>query len=335
MNLAPSLSVALAAVAILAHAGTAQDGPTNASDPARFLIVVGAPGEPQYASNFVRQAQAWTRLAQRTKAQSTVIGLDPANTNDLQSLQTTLAHLPPDAHEPLLLVLVGHGTHDGQNARFNLRGPDVTATNLQQWLAPITRPTAVLNLASASAPFINALARSNRVILTATRSGNEVNATRLGDHLAVLLDHQDGDLDQDGDLTLLEAFLAAATHTAEAYKNEARLATEHPLLDDNADGRGTPADWFQGTRAIKKAANAAAADGLRAHQFLLAPGPDSARLTPAQRTRRDEIERAIEALRSARPSPPDDAYWNRLEALLIDLARTTLPEAGTPSPDGK
>jgi hypothetical protein len=327
MNL-PSIlaaTVLLLAPGFLGARAVASDAAQATNDPARFIIVVGAPGEAQYTNPFTRQADAWSRLAHRAMAQSTVIGLDPAGTNDLESLQATLASLPPASPEPLFLVLVGHGTHDGRDARFNLRGPDLTATNLQRWLAPITRPTAVINLASASAPFINALARSNRVVLTATRSGNEVNATRLGDHLADLLGEEASDLDQDGDVTVLEAFLAAAARTAESYKSESRLATEHPLLDDNADGRGTPAEWFKGTRATKKAANAVATDGLRAHQVVLAPGPESARLTPEQRSRRDDIERQLEALRASRPNPPDDAYWSRMESLLLELARVTLP----------
>lgn len=323
----PRIAHALAALVLAFLRGAADNAaPAPAPDPSRFVIVVGAPGEPQFATNFARQAASWTRLAERTKAHATVLGLDTAPANDLDSLRSTLANVPPQSPNPLVLVLIGHGTHDGRDARFNLRGPDVTATNLQQWLAPITRPTAILNLASASAPFIHALARSNRVVLTATRSGNELNATRLGNHLADVLDQDDADLDQDGDTTLLEAFLAATTKAAESYKAESRLATEHPLLDDNADGRGTPAEWFKGIRATRKAANAVATDGLRAHQTLLVPGPDSARLTPGQRARRDELERSIEALRASRPSPPDDAYWSRLESLLLELARLTLPQ---------
>ncbi len=333
----PRLASALAALglaclrAIADDAAPAAQSPSAPPDPARFVIVVGAPGEPQFATNFTRQAAAWNRLAERTHSPAVTLGLDPAQTNDLESLKSTLASIPSQSPNPLVLVLIGHGTHDGRDARFNLRGPDLTATNLQLALAPITRPTAILNLASASAPFINALARSNRVVLTATRSGSELNATRLGDHLADILDQDAADLDQDGDTTLLEAFLAAATKTAESYKADSRLATEHPLLDDNTDGRGTPAEWFKGVRATKKAANAAATDGLRAHQTLLVPGPDSTRLTPAQRARRDEIERSIEALRASRPNPPDNAYWSRLEALLLELAHAQLgPPAANP-----
>jgi len=290
-----------------------------------LLLVVGAPGEPQYATNFANQAQAWTRLAERSHTSLTTIGLDGPGTNDLDLLRQSLTRLATNSPEPLYLVLLGHGTYDGREARFNLRGPDVTATNLQEWLKPIQRPIALLNTASASAPFLKALSRTNRVILTATRSGNEVNATHLGTSLAEAIDDPKADLDQDGDLSLLELFLNASARTGEFYKSEGRLASEHPLLDDNADALGTPAEWFRGTRSTKKPSGSAATDGLRTHQFILLPGPDSARLTPEQRARRDELELAIARLRDTRPTPPDDAYYARLEPLLLELARILVP----------
>lgn len=293
-----------------------------------LVLVVGAPGEPQYATNFTQQAAAWSRLAAQARFNLTSIGLDPAATNDLEQVQATLSALNPTNALPLYLVLVGHGTFDGREARFNLRGPDLASTNLHQWLAPITRPTAILNTGSASAPFIKALTRTNRVLLTATRSGKEINATHLGTHLAAAIDDPLADLDQDGDLSLLELFLNATARTAEFYKTEARLASEHALIEDNADGMGTPADWFRGTRATKKASGSAATDGLRAHQYILVPGPDSLRLTPEQRARREELETQIARLRETRPNPPTDAYYAQLEILLLEMARM-LPQPGS------
>jgi hypothetical protein len=150
-----------------------------------------------------------------------------------------------------------------------------------------------------------------------------VNATRLGQSIAEAIQDPKADLDQDGDLSLLELFLNATARTGEFYKSEGRLASEHALLDDNADALGTPADWFRGTRATKKPSGSAATDGLRTHQFILVPGPDSARLTPEKKTRRDEIELAIARLRDTRPTPPDDAYYAKLEVLLLELAHLT------------
>ena len=76
------------------------------------------------------------------------------------------------------------------------------------------------------------------------------------------------DLDKDGQTSLLEAFLIASKQTADYYKSQARLSSEHALIDDNADGKGTPADWFEGTRLTRKPKDGAA-DGLKANQFHL------------------------------------------------------------------
>ena len=150
------------------------------------------------------------------------------------------------------LVLIGHGTFDGKEARFNLRGPDVSADELALWLKPFRRPLAVIDTASCSAPFLNLLSATNRVIITATRSGNEQNFTRFGQYLAQALTDPEANLDKDGQVSLLEAFLTASHQAAEFYKLQGRLVTEHALLDDNGDGLGTPADWFRGLRAIKR-----------------------------------------------------------------------------------
>ena len=166
-------------------------------------------------------------------------------------------------------MLIGHGTFDGHTAKFNLRGPDVTAEELAEWLKPLKRPLAVINCASASAPFINRLAGENRVVITATKSGDEQNFARFGQYISAAIADPAADLDKDGQVSLLEAYLTACRQVAEFYEQEARLATEHALLDDNGDGLGTPAAWFRGLRATQRAKDGAALDGTRAHQFHL------------------------------------------------------------------
>ena len=301
----------------------ARDSSTNS--PPHFLIVVGAPGEPLYLTNFTQQAQAWSQLATRAAATSSVIGLDPAQTNDLDQFRTSLQSIPVAASEPLFLIFLGHGTYDGREARFNLRGPDLSASELQSLLDPFQRTVALLNTTSASAPFLNKLSRSNRIVITATRSGNEVNATHLGESFASAISDPATDLDQDGETSLLELFLAAATRTAEFYKSEGRLATEHPLIDDNGDARGTPAEWFQGTRATRKPTGGARPDGFRAHQIAVIPAPEEFRLPPELRARRDQLEQAIARLREDRPPTPTDAYYLELETLLLEIARLHFP----------
>src|SRR6185295_10215953 len=99
------------------------------------------------------------------------------------------------------------------------------------------------------------------------------------------------------------------------YQLEGRLATEHPLVDDNGDGLGTPADWFRGVRAIKKAKEGAALDGLRAHQFHLLRNEAERNLPSAVRTKRDELEVQIGKLRESKSQLGENEYYDRLEKL--------------------
>jgi len=202
-----------------------------------------------------------------------------------------------------------------------LRGPDVSASELALWLRPFRRPLALINTASASAPFLNALSATNRVVITATRSGHEQNATRFGQYLAEAITDPQADLDKDGQISLLEAFLTASRQTSEFYKIEGRLATEHALLDDNGDGLGTPAEWFRGLRAIKRPKENAALDGPLAQRFHLIRNDSERRLTAAQRTQRDSLEQAVLLHQEKKPQLPEEEYYNQLEKLLLELAR--------------
>ena len=157
--------------------------------------------------------------------------------------------------------------------------------------------------------------------MAATRSGQEVNYTRFAGHFAEAIGSPDADLDKDGQTSLLEAYLLAANRVAEFYETEGRLATEHPLLDDNGDGFGTPPDWFRGVRAVKRAKEGASADGLRAHQFVLVRSEQEKKLPPAVRAKRDKLELAIGKLRDEKSAMPEPEYYKLLEPMLLDLAR--------------
>src|SRR4029079_3123543 len=128
------------------------------------------------------------------------------------------------------------------------------------------------------------------------------------------------DLDKDGQTSLLEAYLAASHRVEEFYKQEARLATEHALLDDNSDGLGTPAAWFEGTRATRRAKDGAPLDGARAHQMHLVRSARELAMSPEQRARRDELELAVEGIRDKKETMKEDEYYAQLESLLVQLA---------------
>lgn len=306
-----------------ARVGAVEPAPVPATgDVPSVVLVVGAPGESNYQTNFLQQATAWGNAVERAAARHQVFdGGNGAQTNQWQLLKSTLAAEPKLGTAPFWLVLIGHGTFNGKEARMNLVGPDVTAMQLAEWLRPFQRPVVVVNSTSSSAPFLNALSRTNRVVITSTRSGFEQNYARFGEYLARSVGAREADLDQDGQTSLLEAFLHASAQVAEFYKTEGRLLTEHALIDDNGDALGTPAEWFRGVRSTKTAKGGASLDGVRAHQMHLVRSDADLALSPEQRARRDALELVIARLRDTKSKVPADEYYGQLETLLLELAR--------------
>jgi hypothetical protein len=315
-----ALLACLAAFGIVpVQTATAQTAPARPT----VVLVLGAPGQEEFQTNFLRQAELWTRICEQAQATIVRIGLDASSTTpDCERLKQTLANEQKDGSEALWLVLVGHGTFDGKEARFNLRGPDVTATDFAEWLKPFRRPVVFIDTSAASAPFLNKLSATNRVIITATRSGSEQNFTRFGLFLAEALMDDQSDLDKDGQVSVMEAFLTASARVVEFYRTEGRLATEHALLDDDGDGRGTPADWFRGIRPIKKPQGNASVDGTRAHQLHLVLSQAEQAIPPDVRAKRDALELEIGRLRANKSQRPNEKYYDELENLLLRLANT-------------
>jgi hypothetical protein len=290
------------------------------------VVVVGAEGTAEYGKEFRRWAARWEQAAGKAGAEYFQIGLDApaAAISDRDVLKQRLsdgAATGAGGAEALWLVLIGHGTFDGKTARFNLRGPDVTAGDLALWLRDIGRPVAIIDCASASSPFINELSGPDRVVVTATKSGYEHNFARFGDYLSAAIADPRADIDKDEQTSLLEAFLLASSETREFYASEGRLATEHALLDDNGDSLGTPADWFQGTRAVKRAKDGAKLDGLRAGQLCLVRSRGEQELPAAVRSRRDNLEQELARVRERKGQLAEAEYLKLLEPLLVEIAR--------------
>ncbi len=312
------------------YAAASEERPT-------ILAVVGAAGLPEYGGQFRDWANQWQAAAKKGGAEFLAIGLDaprenaPADRDRLRSLlaeQVSAAASAAPRREPLWIVLIGHGTFDGKEAKLNLRGPDVSDVELSQWLASIKRPLVLIDCTSASGPFLSRLSGPDRVVITATRSGDEQNFAHFGEYMAKAINDDQADLDKDGQVSLLEAFLSASGRTAESYRAKSHLATEHPLIDDNGDKLGTPADWFRGVRATRRAKDGAALDGLRAHQIHLTPTENERKLSPEIRDKRDALERSIATLRDQKVKLSEDDYYTRLEALMTDLARLYLHTDG-------
>lgn len=315
-------------VALLAcgFARSADPAPSAPQPKTTLVIVVGADGEETYGKIFAEELSLWKKTAENAKVELHVIGdanADVNGANDKARLEKLLADEQTAAKvdAPLWLVFIGHGTFDGRTAAFNLKGPDVSSGELAAWLKDCKRPLAVVNTTAASAPFLTALSTPGRVVITATKSGSERNYARFGRYFAKRVVDPTADLDKDEQTSLFEAYLAASRDVTEFYKSEGRVATEHPLLDDDGDGRGVRADFFTGAKLMKAPATGKTADGDLARRFCLHPSNAERQLTLAQATRRDELETALASLRRRKHEFADDAYFVELEKLLVALAR--------------
>ncbi|MES2922704.1 MAG: hypothetical protein V4819_14215 [Verrucomicrobiota bacterium] len=289
-----------------------------ALDERAMVIVVSEPGTVTYEQEFRRQAKAWQDLAAKAKMDVSTIGLEKISPEGARpAVEKAITALPKDGGD-LWLVWIGHGSFDGRTANFNLRGPDIDSTAVRDLLKPFTRRLVVLNLFSASNPFVTALSGKNRVIISSTRSGGERNFTRFGEKFADALTADDADLDLDGSLSLLEAAFRAAAGTRAFYEDAQRVVQEHAVIDDNGDGRGTPVENFKGLRA-EAIGKSVSPDGEIAREihFLTSSG-DS---LPAQAKQdRAKLELAIDALRKRKAELPEKEYYDQLEKLMLEMA---------------
>lgn len=307
-----------ACVLIFAERPSRADAPKPHSTADRLIVVCGAGGSDEFTPLFHRWTERWQSAGERGGLHVSIIGLTDDEADDRTQLQQLLTDTVADAPR-LWLVLIGHGTFDGRHARFNLRGPDVSADELTEWLAGVACPTAIINCSSASGPFIESLTASERIVVTATRNGQEVNFSRFGDYLSQCIDDLAADLDKDEQVSLLEAFLMASRRTEEFYKGETRLVTEHALIDDDGNGAGTRAEAFQGIHPVRTTTSGSV-DGHRAHQWHLVPSDAERSLPPELREQRDTLELEVVRLRDRKADMAEVDYFGELEGILIQLS---------------
>ena len=307
-----------------------------------LVLVVGVGGEEAYAKQFEQWAQSWQSVAQESQFKLHRIGPGAEKTphavpessgnegslNDKQHLQQLLSDLATADTAPLWVVMIGHGTFQQGLANFNLRGPDISADEFAESLKPAERPLVLIHAFSSSGPWLAKLSGKDRIIITATRGGDEQNFSRFGQFLASAISDTTADLDHDLNVSLLEAFIKASSDTARFYENEGRLQTEHPLIDDNGDALGTPPTFFRGVRIVQQATNNKAPDGQRALTTLTRRSEWTQQFSAEQKQQISILETQINELRQKKETLEEDDYFAQLEPLLVELARVELGDSG-------
>jgi hypothetical protein len=213
-------------------------------------------------------------------------------------------------------MLIGHGSFDGFDYKINLPGPDLSATELAALLnrVPASRQL-VVNMTSASGGAVSALRRENRVVITATKTGTERNATVFPRFWVEALRDPAADTDKNETISALEAFHYAQQKIAEYYQSQKRLATEHALLEDTGSGSGVRDPSAENREGLRAAAFPLVRLGAASS---LANNPEKKKLLE----KRDQIEQQIDLLKYNKAALAPDDYKKRLTALLLDLAKT-------------
>jgi hypothetical protein len=322
------------------------ESPSETSAPEssqQLILVIGAPGTEEYATNFKTWAARWKEAAQRAGITCTVIGKSdsepsasvipastpepaaapasiPEETDAIKLVHAIESLNSSKSSEPLWIVYLGHGTFDGRTASWNLHGPDITAEELAMACQKLERPLATVVCSSCSAPFINVLSGPDRIVVTATKDGNQIQYSRFGDAMSTAISTLEADINRDGQTSLLEAWLFASRRTVEFYKTEGRLATEHSLIDDNGDGKGVRSELYVGDRIVDGAETPELIDGRNAARWHFVRSDEERRLTSEQREKRDELEAQLQDLRKKKSSLPEAEYLKQLETVALQLA---------------
>ena len=281
-----------------------------------FVIVAGLGGEPEYDTQFAKWAQDLEREL-KTGPDARVITLSGAGATKHQVEQTlnTLAG-EAAASDTFALFLIGHGTFDGTDYKINLPGPDMTADELAKLLNRIpAKRQLVVNMTSCSGASLAVLAKKDRVVMAATKSGTEKNAPVFARYWVDALHDPGADTDKNGSVSALEAFRYADRKTTAYFEEEKLLATEHALMTDTASTAGV---------RDPKPENG---QGLLAASFILIRQhgegvktvlPEKQRLV----SKKEELEAKIDRLKYEKAAMEESEYKRQLTALLLELART-------------
>lgn len=321
-DLVRQIGCALVLILALAIPATAQDS--------HLLVVTGLEGDAEHGDRFFDWASRLVDTA-RTKFQlpaERVMFLSEkperdskkiAGRSTKEAIDKALAGIAAGAKptDAVFVVLFGHGSSDGNDARFNLPGPDLGAGEFAKMLARFqTQRVVFINTTSSSGEFVKALSGPRRTILTATRTGAERFDTQFGGFFVEAMTSEAADTNKDRRVSVLEAFLYARGQVQRTFEKQGFLQTEHALLDDDGDGEG-----IQDPDVLKPDGRVAAT------LYLGIPpvtGASGAPITdPALKALYDErlaLERRMSELSAIKSTMPPEKYEAELEKLATELA---------------
>jgi hypothetical protein len=293
---------ALLLLAVAAHATT------------YYVTISGLGGEPDYDQRFKMWTEDIDGSLKKAGGDAKVFTLQAPTRDKVQAQFAEIARQakPDDA---LVVMLIGHGSYDGVEYKFNIPGPDLSGAEIASLLdrVPAGRQLVVVTTSSGGGA-IEALRRPNRVVITATKTGSEKNATVFARFWAEALRDPAADTDKNEAVSALEAFHYAQRKTTEFFDSAKRLATEHSVLEDTGKGEGEKdpkPETGAGRLAaafpvVRLGANAAAARDPNKKALL---------------DQKEQIENQIDKLKYEKAAMNAADYKKQLTALLLQLAK--------------
>jgi hypothetical protein len=279
-----------------------------------YVTVAGLGGEPDYEQRFTANARDLDKLFKESGSSAHVFTLSGPQATRAQLTQT-LASVAHDAkpEDDFVLMLIGHGSFDGTDYKFNLVGPDITAAELAELCDRIpAKRQLIVNATSASGGSVAALERPGRGVIAATKSGTEKNATVFARYWVEALQDPTADIDKSDSISAMEAFAFAQRKTAAFYESQKRLATEHPVFEDT--GKNEPVREPSKTEGV-----------LLANFTVLRIGAAQKQANnPAKQAllaQKEDLEQKIDALKYQKAAMDPADYKQQLTAALVQLAQ--------------
>ena len=281
-----------------------------------YVTVAGLGGEPDYEQRFTALAKDLDKLFKAAASDArvyTLTGGDATKTHLTETLAQIAHEAKPD--DQFTLILIGHGSYDGEEYKFNLPGPDISDEDLAILCDRIpAKRQLIVNTTSASGGSVGALQRTGRVVIAATKTGTEKNATVFARYWVDALRDPGTDTDKNDSISALEAFTYADHKTAAFYESQKRLATEHAVLEDT------------GKKEAVRAPSAENGEGQLAASFVIVRIGEAQKAAndPAKRAlldKKEDLERKIDLLKYQKAAMSVEDYKKQLSDALLELAR--------------
>ena len=281
-----------------------------------YVTVAGLGGEPDYEQRFAALANDLDKLFKAAASDVHVYTFSGSSATKAR-LTEALNQIARDAkpEDEFTLILIGHGSYDGEEYKFNLPGPDISGEELAVLCDKIpAKRQLIVNTTSASGGSIGALQKAGRIVITATKTGTEKNATVFARYWVDALRDSSSDVDKNEAISALETFQYADRKTASFYESQKRLATEHAVIEDT------------GKKEAVRATSAENGEGLLATNFVILRlgAAQKAANDPAKRAlldKKEDLERKIDTLKIQKAAMSAEDYKRQLSADLLDLAR--------------